>query len=359
MTPQQRYMEDLSIPGFRRDPAQLIAVDLLQQLYDKLQQPAPQQSWFQKLTQPAPPAIMGLYLWGGVGRGKTYLMDMFYDALPMENKHRVHFHRFMQTIHEALKTLPRTPDPLEIVAKRLAQQFSVICLDEFHVHDIGDAMLLSGLLKSLFDNKVTLVTTSNIEPNQLYKNGLQRERFLPAIALIEANTHELKLDGERDYRLEYLEKSGTYHIADTKDDLIERQFMHLVATDACQRNTIIDINHREIKVQAEGDDVVWFEFDAICATARSAADYLEISRCYHTVLLSNVPILNEDRDDVAQRFIHLIDALYDHHVKLVISAFAQPEQLYSGGRHSFSFERTVSRLQEMSSEYYLSRAHRT
>ncbi len=357
MTPQQRYKKDLNTPGFRRDPAQQTAVDALQRLYDELQRPQPKQGWLAKRLKPSPAPIMGLYLWGGVGRGKTYLMDAFFDSLPTPQKHRVHFHRFMQNIHKELKTLPRTPDPLEIVAKRLAENFKVLCLDEFHVHDIGDAMLLSGLLKSLFENKVTLVTTSNIAPNQLYKNGLQRERFLPAIALIEANTHELKLDGDRDYRLEYLEKSGTYHITDEDDEVIERQFRHLVP-DTFQRNISIAINHREIKAQGEGDDVVWFDFDAICATARSAADYLEISRSYHTVLLSNVPILNEDRDDVAQRFIHLIDALYDHHVKLVISAAAQPHQLYRGGRHRFSFERTVSRLQEMSSEHYLSRAHR-
>ncbi len=304
--------------------------------------------------------MRGLYIWGGVGRGKTHLMDHFFEAMPFTEKQRVHFHRFMQGIHAELKTLPRTPDPLQIIAKRLASKIRLLCLDEFHVNDIGDAMLLAGVLKTLFENGVTLVTTSNIPADRLYQNGLQRERFLPAIDLLKRHTEALHLDGDQDYRSELLERTGTFHLNNENDvtPLLKQQFSSLA------RNNIVmaaklHINQREIDTISVSDDVAWFEFGALCETPRSSADYLEIAREYHAVIISDVPQLSEAKDDAAQRFIHLIDALYDHSVKTIISAAVRPADIYTGRRHGFAFQRTASRLQEMASEQYLSKAHRS
>ncbi len=338
----------------------MMAIDRLQQLYDQLLQPIRSQGLFDRLLKKRPAPIKGLYLWGGVGRGKTYLMDNFYDCLPLTAKRRLHFHLFMAEIHEALQGLPKTPDPLPIVAERVASRVRVLCLDEFHVHDIGDAMLLSGFLSALFERGVTLVTTSNLAPDQLYKNGLQRDRFLPAIELIKRHTQTLHLGAGRDYRLALLEQGGTYHLAwgAEGEAILLKQFDQLVSSIA-QPSHSLEINHRNIETRRVTEGVAWFEFQALCATPRSAADYLEIARIFHTVLISNVPVLGEATDDVAQRFIHLVDALYDHNVKLIATAEAPPQALYDGQRHTFAFQRTVSRLLEMASAAYLKKAHRT
>ena len=359
VSPKERYQSDLDRRGFHADAEQLNAVEYLQRLYEQLLQPVQPQSFLDRLLKRRREAIRGLYLWGGVGRGKTYLMDSFYDSLSSEWARRVHFHHFMRQLHEELQSLPKTPDPLPIVAKRLAARVRVLCLDEFHVHDIGDAMLLSGFLKALFENGVTLVTTSNIDPDQLYKNGLQRSRFMPAIELIKRYTQTLHLDAGRDYRLELLERGGTYHVlvGDEAEELLTRQFEQL-ATNAVSQVQMLNINHREIAVRRMSDDVAWFDFQPLCATPRSAADYLEIARMFHTVLVAGIPLLGEATDDVAQRFIHLVDALYDHNVKLIATAAQPPQGLYSGQRHTFAFQRTTSRLLEMASAAYLKKAHR-
>lgn len=357
----QRYRADLQRKGFHPDAAQLSAVERLQQLYQQLLQSAPPPSFFDKLLKRGPIQVLvrGVYLWGGVGRGKTHLMDGFYESLPITAKRRLHFHRFMVDLHQELTTLPKTPDPLPIVAKRLALEVRVLCLDEFHVQDIGDAMLLSGFLAALFDNGVTLVTTSNIPPDELYKSGLQRERFLPAIELIKKHTHELHLDNGKDYRLALLVKEGTYHVSVGTEAivLLNKQYQSL-APGLGVRSARLNINNREICALAMADDVVWFDFYSLCATPRSAADYLEIARQFHTVLVGEVPVMDESKDDIAQRFVHLIDALYDHGVKLILCAQVLPQALYQGQRHTFSFQRTVSRLQEMASERYLALSHR-
>ena len=344
---------------FTPDAAQHKVIEKLQQLFLALNTPPTNPGLLNKLLKRKAPPIPGLYIWGGVGRGKTYLMDHFYEALPFAEKKRVHFHRFMQGIHAELKTLPKSPDPLPIIAKRLADKIRLLCLDEFHVQDIGDAMLLAGFLKTLFENGATLVTTSNIPVDQLYKNGLQRERFLPAIELIKQHTDELHLDGDTDYRSQLLEKTGTYHVNEQENtaSLLKQQF-ELLAPDKIHWTIKLKINQREINAVAASDDAVWFEFSAICETPRSSADYLEIAREYHSVVISDVPQLSEANDDVAQRFIHLIDALYDHNVKTVLSATTHPADIYSGQRHAFAFERTTSRLQEMASEQYLIKPHR-
>ncbi len=336
-------------PGFKPDTAQLKVIDQLQQLYQALNSVQPSPGLIDRLLKRRPDPVQGLYIWGGVGRGKTYLMDHFYEALPFTEKQRVHFHRFMQGIHTELKTLPKSPNPLEIIASRLAQQIRLLCLDEFHVQDIGDAMLLAGFFKTLFEHGVTLVTTSNIPADDLYKNGLQRERFLPAIELIKHHAIESHLDGDTDYRTELLERTGTFHLNTLGDNnkLLQQQFNSLAPNNITMAAKL-NINHRDINTIAISDDVVWFDFKSICETPRSSADYIEIACEYHTIIISDVPQLTEAKDDVAQRFIHLIDALYDHSVKTVINA---------GTRHAFTFQRTISRLQEMASEQYLGKPH--
>ncbi|MEW5754939.1 MAG: cell division protein ZapE [Pseudomonadota bacterium] len=359
MTPTERYEHAVQARSLQPDPQQRQAVAALQDLYDRLLNPASTPSWWQRLSRRAPAPVPGLYLWGGVGRGKTFLVDLFFDALPFAEKSRVHFHRFMQQIHHELKQLPKSPDPLIIVGKRLAQRYRVLCLDEFHVHDIADAMLLGGLLKSLFDHGVTLVTTSNIPIRNLYLNGLQRERFLPAIELLATHTGEVELGGETDYRINLLEKIGTYHtpLTESVDSLLRRQF-HELATEGGRFNTVIPINQREVIARAVADEVVWFDFAQLCETHRCAADYLEIAQRYRTVLLSNLRRIHDDNDGVAKRLIDMIDAFYDHNVNLIISAECQPGELYRGTRLAFAFERTVSRLLEMRSHRYLALPHR-
>ena len=357
MTPTERYQADLSKDDFKHDPAQEQTIAQIQALYDKLITSPPEQGFIGRLFKQDTPYINGIYLWGGVGRGKTYLVDNFVDCLPFENKRRVHFHRFMQEIHGELQKLPKSPDPLQIVARRVANEVQVLCLDEFHVNDIADAMLLYGFLKALFENGVTLVTTSNIPPDELYKNGLQRERFVPAIELIKQHTNVTKLDGDIDFRLEYLEKSGTYQITEDGKAFLSEHFSSL-APDPDVLSTELIINQRQIETIAISDDVLWLSFSAICKTPRSAADYLEISRLFHSVLIADIPIMAEAEDDIVQRFIHLIDAIYDHNVKLIMTAASEPHNLYAGRRHYAAFQRTASRLEEMSSKAYLSQAHR-
>ena len=345
-------------PGFTPDPAQQKVIEQFQNLFNALNIEKPSPGLFQRLFKQKQNHVNGLYIWGGVGRGKTYLMDHFFEAVPFTEKRRIHFHRFMQEIHSELQSLPKSPDPLAIIAKRLADKTRLLCLDEFHVQDIGDAMLLAGFLKTIFEHGVTLVITSNIPANELYKNGLQRERFLPAIELIKQHTEEVHLDGDKDYRTELLERTGTYHLNDADTENLMKQQFQSLAPDNITMAATLNINKREINTIAMSDDVVWFDFPTICETPRSASDYLEIARDYHTVMISNTPRLSDAKDDVAQRFIHLIDALYDHSVKTIISAASKPNEIYSGQRHAFAFQRTSSRLQEMASEVYLTKAHK-
>lgn len=364
MTPSTKYQADLTRADFVRDPAQAMAVSHLQRLYDDLMAPPPAQprpSLWQKLIgrqETAAPAIRGLYFWGGVGRGKTYLVDTFYDCLPFERKLRVHFHRFMGRVHDELKTLKGQSDPLKAVAERLAQEARVICFDEFFVSDITDAMILGTLFQYLFGHGVVLVATSNIPPDELYRNGLQRARFLPAIALIKENCEVINVDSGVDYRLRTLEQAEIYHSPlDTQARTNLEQYFARLTNEPGSWGGSIDINHRRLQTIAEGDGVLYIDFQELCCTARSQYDYIELARCYHTVLLSNVQPMGLDSDDAARRFIAMVDEFYERHVKLIISAAVPMEQLYGEGRLNFEFKRCLSRLTEMQSHEYLAREH--
>ncbi|VAW91249.1 ATPase [hydrothermal vent metagenome] len=357
MGPIDKFHEKLKLHNFKYDAAQEQAVQLIQNLYDELlSTPQVKPRWWHKIIKKDRRTVRGLYFWGGVGRGKTFLMDCFFEVLPFKNKRRIHFHRFMIDIHEQLRALPKTPNPLPIVAKLISKEVRVLCLDEFHVHDITDAMLLTGLFKSLFEYGVTLFATSNVKINELYKNGLQRNLFLPTIDYLNINTKEFELCSNEDFRLLQLEKSGTYHInVDAINQMTE--YFNSLAPNNSSTIDSITINHRAMTIKSIANDVVWFDFKIICMQAHAAPDYLEIAQMFHTVFISDVPILTESEDDAAKRFIHLIDALYDHKVKLVMSASVLPFELYTGKRLKFAFERTVSRLTEMASKKYLALPH--
>ena len=359
MTPSKRYNQDLQQLGFYPDPAQAHAVASLQVLYDRLTASARHQPGMFARLLGKTNHIPGIYLVGNVGRGKTYLMDLFYECVTEVSKQRVHYHRFMLDIHEQLKHLPKSPDPLLIIGRNIARQTRLLCLDEFHVTDVADAMLLSGLLGTLFKHGVTLLATSNTPINQLYLNGLQRERFMRAITLLKDCTVEILLDSETDYRLLHLEKGQTFLVGDTQklQDQLRQKFCAL-SPGQTEFNATISIHNRDIQTIALADDVVWFDFHALCDTPRAAKDYLEIARQFHTVLVSGIPQLVAASDSAAKRFMHLIDALYDHRVKLVASAAAEPEHLYQGKLLAGIFERTVSRLIEMASHDYLCTSHR-
>lgn len=360
MTLAQRYLEEVNAGTLQHDESQLKTIQRLQRLHDELTDDSQQRpaKFFKPIFRRRLKPVTGLYLWGNTGRGKTFLMDYFYEAIPFTEKYRVHFHRFMLDIHEQLKQLPKSPDPLIVIARQLAMRYRLICLDEFHVHDIADAMLMAGLLKALFENRVTLVATSNIAIDNLYKNGLQRERFMYAIDLLHRHTDEVELGNNQDYRLINLEENDCYQVVEPGQgqQLLQSRFDKLAVVPP-KHNRALTINNRPVHYLALADDLVWFDFRDLCASYRSANDYIEIAKMHSTVFITDIHIMKEAHDDVAKRFIHLIDALYDHHVKLVLTAESQPAQLYSGKRLAFAFERTVSRLSEMGSHHYLSLAH--
>lgn len=361
-TPLSRYRDDLKREGFYPDSAQEAAACRTQRLYDDLlcsraQQPRALRRFFSRRTLAAAP-VPGLYLWGEVGRGKTYLVDVFFDCLPFSEKSRIHFHRFMQGIHRELKALGIETDPLIRVAEGLSQRFRIICLDELHVGDITDAMLLGNLLAALFKRGVTMVATSNEAPEGLYWGGLQRERFLPAIDLITQHMDVVHLDSETDYRLRALERAEIYH--SPLDETVEhslRDSFERISCEPGEWGAKLEIKGRKIQTVRCGDGVVWFEFEDLCGGARAAPDYIDIARCFNTVLVGNIPIMDDRQNDHAKRFIILVDEFYDRNVKLIVSAAADPEHLYIGARLANSFRRTASRLYEMRSHDYLARQH--
>jgi len=366
LPPIDKYKQDLTREGFQFDSAQQNAVEHLQRLYQDLCVSPVAVSGFKKVlsgwkkvyAKPPVKIIKGLYLWGGVGRGKTYLVDTFFDSLPFDEKMRVHFHRFMHRVHEELTTLVGQADPLKIIAKRFAKEARVICFDEFFVSDITDAMILGTLFEELFRLNVTLVATSNIVPDQLYRNGLQRARFLPAIKLINQHTEVVNVDNGIDYRLRTLQQAEIYHypLDQQAQDNLALYFVQLAHSEG-KKQVYIDINHRQLLTQQVADGVVAFDFSVLCESARSQNDYMEISRFYHTVLLSNICQMNASHDDTARRFIAMVDEFYERRVKLIMSAEVTMHELYIGERLAFEFKRCLSRLQEMQSTDYLASKH--
>ncbi len=361
MSPLQRYERQLAEPDFSDDPAQRRVVELLDDLYQRLhRQPSPGglQGLLRRMRGRGPELVQGLYIWGGVGRGKTLLMDMFYECLPEDMRLRMHFHRFMQRVHADLGAYAGRSDPLQSVAEDFATDARVLCFDEFFVSDIGDAMILAELLKGLFERGVTLVATSNVAPDRLYENGLQRRRFLPAIDLLQRHTDVHHVDAGIDYRLRVLERAEIYHapLDEAAEESLERSFVAL-SPEEPHEDVVIQILGRPLIARALADDVVWFDFEELCEGPRSQNDYIELARIYHAVLISAVPQLTADREDAARRFISLVDEFYDRNVKLILSAEVEVDTLYCGERLRFEFERTRSRLLEMRSHQYLARSH--
>ena len=363
MTPLEKYQTDLLNEGFYADAAQENAVRCTQELFDKLLLEGNTGSSLfkairQKFQKDKSNFIKGLYFWGGVGRGKTYLIDSFYDTLPFDEKQRIHFHRFMQMVHAQLRELNQVEDPLQIVADNIASETEVLCFDEFHVSDITDAMLLGGLLKALFDRGVVLVTTSNEAPDKLYWDGLQRERFLSAIVLIKEYTKVVNVDSGIDYRLRFLDKAEIYHspVDERAGEMLTINFNH-IAPNAVTEGSAIEIQGRMIQTICHADGVVWFDFDAVCDGPRGPADYIEIAKLFQTVLISDIPVMDELMNDKAKRFMILVDEFYDRNVKLIVSAAEYPHGLYTGKRLRKPFLRTISRLEEMHTHDYLAKQH--
>ena len=386
--PLERYHKQLEQQGYVVDPAQQQAVEQLDLLYRQLQQPA--SGWKGKLHSKKEP-VKGLYLWGDVGRGKTFLMDLFYESLPDERKLRLHFHRFMARIHKELNDESGHADPLKLIAKRLSKECNVLCFDEFFVSDIGDAMILGRLFTALFENGLTLVATSNIPIERLYWDGLQRQRFEPAIKLLLQHTNEIHLSGEEDHRLRHLQHQQTYFLSSDAqfDRLFEKLVEPFTEQSLCESSssaTTLSVCQRPIDVIELSAHVVWFNFDALCNGPRSQLDYIALASRFSSILVSDIPLLGgecrgwikargtEDgsfgttetgerklsyarQDDPARRFISLVDELYDRRVNLYLSADVPLEYLYSGGSLSFEFKRTHSRLVEMQSSEYIDAEH--
>ena len=358
-TPSQAYADGAAAGRWRDDPAQHPALRELDRVQRELLAATPT-GWRARLGLGGrPEPVKGLYLWGGVGRGKTFLVDLFYEGLPLEQKRRTHFHRFMRGVHEQLREHAGQSDPLAKIAREWRERLRVLVLDEFFVTDIGDAMLLGRLLERLFAEGVTLVTTSNTAPQNLYKDGLQRERFLPAIAQLREHCVELAADGREDYRLRALTRSPVYRTpldAGSEAWLAER--WQALASGAPARDGSTRAEGRRIGVRGRGHGAAWFDFAELCEGPRSTDDYIEIAREFQIVLLGGIPRFDANSEDAARRFVNLVDEFYDRQVTLVCTAAAPPVALYEGKRLAGAFERTASRLIEMQSAEYLARTHR-
>lgn len=357
LPPAAAYAANLQREGFAADAAQAAAVAALQKLYEELiAKPPTRRLGSSRLRYPP---VKGLYFWGGVGRGKTYLMDLFFDALPFTRKRRTHFHRFMLDVHERRHRYPDLRDPLAKVAEEIADETRVLCFDEFFVSDIADAMILGRLMQALFARGVTLVTTSNIAPDGLYQDGLQRQNFLPALATIKANVQVLNIDGGIDYRLRHLTDAELYlSPCDSRCEARLADYFVRFAGHEGEAGVALTIHGRELMARSQAAGVVWFDFCELCEGPRGAADYIELARTHHTLMLSQVPVLTVSDENEARRFITLIDEMYDRNVKMVIAADAPIEALYRGDRLLFEFERTKSRLTEMRTLEYLQKPHR-
>ncbi|AWW46193.1 cell division protein ZapE [Polynucleobacter paneuropaeus] len=349
------YQQELKAHGYHTDPAQLRAIERLQACEDEWvdYKHVRSNELKKKLFKPSLPR--GVYLWGGVGRGKSFLMDCFFAASPLEKKIRIHFHEFMREVHRELHELSGLADPLDELAIRISKRYRLICFDEFHINDIADAMILYRLLKALFEDRVQFVMTSNYRPDQLYPDGLHRDRLLPAIRLLEEKLDVLNVDAGNDYRRLQMEQVDAYltPITSETDLKLLNMFYALIGNRAEDPNPILYIESRELLPLHMGDGVVWFDFETLCCGPRSQNDYLEIAKQFHTVILSGVPYMPPRLTNEARRFIWLVDVLYDNKNKLIISAAVPAAELYTEGQITAEFSRTVSRLIEMQSRDYL------
>jgi len=343
------YEEHLGKRGFVDDPAQRRAVERLQRLFEEWSAYKKKRSNALTRLLVHPDLPKGVYLWGPVGRGKSFLMDAFFLCVPLVRKRRVHFHHFMREIHRELDALRGTEDPIAAVAEKVSRQYRLICFDEFHVGDIADAMILGRFLEQVMDRGVEFVMTSNYPPDGLYPNGLQRERFQPAIDLIQRRLDVVSVDNGTDYRRLKMEKLRVYHVG--SDAPLAGIFDEL--RDVEQEHHPLDVEGRTIPYRKRAGGLVWFDFDVLCGGARSYTDYVDLAKRFHTVMLSNVPRMSAKESDAARRFTWLVDIFYDDKVNLIVSAAAQPEQLFTAGEHAAEFQRTVSRLHEMQSVAYL------
>jgi len=359
VTVHEVYERTLAERGYRSDPAQLRAVDALERCADEwVAYKARRGNALTKLIT-RPPIPRGVYMWGSVGRGKSFLMDCFFNAVPLQRKTRLHFHEFMREVHRELAELQGTVDPLRRLGEQIARRFRLICLDEFHVSDITDAMILYRLLESLFENRASIVTTSNFPPDRLYQNGLHRDRILPAIELLKARLEVVGVDNGTDYRQSTLQQVELYHtpLGPEADAAMNDAFERLA--EARDESPLLRIEHREIRARRRAGGIVWFDFRQLCGGPRSQNDYLELAAQFHTLLLSGVPQMSPRLASEARRFTWLVDVLYDRRVKLILSAAVEPEALYTEGPLAHEFPRTASRLREMRSAEYLAEAKRS
>lgn len=358
-TVREVYEAELAARGYSSDPAQLRAVDALDRCAREWAEFKEQRSnVFKKLIN-RPDIPRGVYMHGGVGRGKSFLMDCFYSAVPIVRKTRLHFHEFMREVHRELAELKGRADPLDELGERIAKRYRLICFDEFHVADITDAMILHRLLEALFANGVGLVTTSNFRPDDLYPNGLHRERIFPAIRLLNEKLEVLSVDNGTDYRRRTMEQVKLYHtpLGPEADREMDQAFTQLA--ESHDEDPVLHIEQRQIRARRKAGGVVWFDFRTLCGGPRSQNDYLEIATQFHTVLLSDVPHMPVRMASEARRFTWLVDVLYDRRVKLIMSAQVAPEALYTEGPLAHEFPRTVSRLNEMQSAEFLALERRS
>lgn len=357
MSPLESYQQKLAQGLILANPTQLQVIENLDEIYYELIGEPPHSKTakiikiYRKYKSKRRP-IKGLYLWGSVGIGKTFIMDLFYHCLPIKKK-RFHFHSFMQWMHQELKISQGQKNPLQQIGKRIARETRILCFDEFFVSNIADAMLMGELFKTLLNEGICLIASSNIHPDDLYKNGIQRELFLPTISLIKQNTQIIHMQADQDYRLRYFSKDQIYYTP--LDEMAEKQMeasFRYFSENKIISNKPIQILNRPIRIIKESEQTIWFDFKDICGRPRSQNDYLEIVKNYRTVLISNVPIIESEKHDLITSFVHLIDVFYDARIRVVISAATPIEQIYPNGRMKFEYQRTLSRLKEMQTEAY-------
>jgi cell division protein ZapE len=358
MSVLENYQKELQTRGYHSDPAQLRGITALERCASEWAAYKGKRSNSLKKLINRPPVPRGVYLYGGVGRGKSFLMDCFFEAVPLKRKTRLHFHEFMREVHRELHDLQGTVNPLDVLGKRISERYKLICFDEFHVADITDAMILHRLLQALFDNGVGFVTTSNFQPDDLYPGGMHRDRVLPAIALLNQEMEVVNVDNGVDYRRRTLERLDLYQVPNgpAADASMTQAFNSLA--ECADGSPVLQIESRQIRTRRRAGGLVWFDFKELCGGPRSQNDYLEIASQFHTVLLSDVPQMQANGSSEARRFTWLVDVLYDRRVKLMVSAQVAPELLYTTGPLAHEFPRTVSRLNEMQSAEFLAMERR-